>query len=304
MGATSLIPFIAGLLLLLSTPPLAEFAKVNVCVQLVLFVLTSCIPCAVTGRMSYVDLSWPWGVAVIGALSFVYGEGSLLRRSVISLLYLLVGLRMALAATGGFMKGWFKNEFPRYRYAVMKWKEEGVSVGLHQQMDIVMQGLGNSSFLALPAILSASNKESGLSIVEMAALALLLVSLYHETLADIQKNQFMAKRYKLKKEGDYKGKEFCDVGLWGLTRHPNYFFEWMVWNSISLFAIPSFSIMSELSTLHQLLIAASLTGASISLYVTLVYVTGAIPAEYFSAKKREGYTEYQQKVNMFFPKLF
>jgi steroid 5-alpha reductase family enzyme len=41
--------------------------------------------------------------------------------------------------------------------------------------------------------------------------------------------------------------------------------------------------------------------ASVMLYITLVYLTGAIPAEYYSVKKRPGYKAYQEQTNRFFP---
>ena len=41
--------------------------------------------------------------------------------------------------------------------------------------------------------------------------------------------------------------------------------------------------------------------ASFFMYRTLVYTTGAIPAEYYSAQKRPGYQAYQQRTNRFFP---
>jgi steroid 5-alpha reductase family enzyme len=37
------------------------------------------------------------------------------------------------------------------------------------------------------------------------------------------------------------------------------------------------------------------------MYVTLVYLTGAIPAEYYSVRKRADYKRYQETTNMFFP---
>ncbi|MFT6368617.1 MAG: steroid 5-alpha reductase family enzyme [Bacteroidia bacterium] len=37
------------------------------------------------------------------------------------------------------------------------------------------------------------------------------------------------------------------------------------------------------------------------MYVTLVYATGAVPAEYFSVKRRPAYADYQKTTNRFFP---
>jgi len=49
------------------------------------------------------------------------------------------------------------------------------------------------------------------------------------------------------------------------------------------------------------LIGLGMLYASRMMYVTLVYTTGAIPSEHFSSIKREGYKEYQQTTNRFFP---
>ena len=38
-----------------------------------------------------------------------------------------------------------------------------------------------------------------------------------------------------------------------------------------------------------------------SMYICLTVWTGAVPAEYFSVKKRPAYKEYQATTNMFFP---
>ena len=42
-------------------------------------------------------------------------------------------------------------------------------------------------------------------------------------------------------------------------------------------------------------------GASVAMYVTLNYPTGALPAEYYSVRKRPAYRAYQQRTNRFFP---
>ena len=45
------------------------------------------------------------------------------------------------------------------------------------------------------------------------------------------------------------------------------------------------------------------------LYISLnvsdsVYLTGAVPSEYYSIKKRPDYSKYKENTSMFFPKFF
>jgi steroid 5-alpha reductase family enzyme len=47
--------------------------------------------------------------------------------------------------------------------------------------------------------------------------------------------------------------------------------------------------------------ALSLGWAIYLMYSTLVYYTGAVPAEHFSRLKRPAYADYQATVNRFFP---
>jgi len=90
--------------------------------------------------------------------------------------------------------------------------------------------------------------------------------------------------------------------LWRYSRHPNYFSEWLVWTGIVIAAVPS--LMSLYGT-EPTYVSAALgiggAGASLMMYITLVYLTGAIPAEYYSVRKRADYKRYQETTNMFFP---
>jgi steroid 5-alpha reductase family enzyme len=66
---TPLLPFIAGWVLLLSTENVQLLSLTNGILQLLLFAVVVCLPTWRTGRMSYVDIGWPWGLALIGALT-------------------------------------------------------------------------------------------------------------------------------------------------------------------------------------------------------------------------------------------
>jgi steroid 5-alpha reductase family enzyme len=99
----------------------------------------------------------------------------------------------------------------------------------------------------------------------------------------------------------YRG-AVCDVGLWRYSRHPNYFAEWLVWTGLVVVAVPSWLARQAAEPWPiWISIGVGSLGASVTMYITLVYLTGAIPAEYYSATKREGYREYQRRTNMFFP---
>ena len=54
-----------GLLALLSSKVLRNFATQNALTQLAVFVPLTHIPALVTGRMSYVDVAWPAGLVAI-----------------------------------------------------------------------------------------------------------------------------------------------------------------------------------------------------------------------------------------------
>jgi steroid 5-alpha reductase family enzyme len=58
-----------------------------------------------------------------------------------------------------------------------------------------------------------------------------LLAILGETLADLQ-------MYRFKKNPANRGRP-CDVGLWRYSRHPNYFFESLVWIGLALFALPA-----------------------------------------------------------------
>ena len=70
-----LLPFISGWLLLLITEQFFALSLVNGFAQLALFAIVVCLPTWRTRRMSIVDIGWPWGLTLIGVLTWIYGEG-------------------------------------------------------------------------------------------------------------------------------------------------------------------------------------------------------------------------------------
>ncbi|MDC1513520.1 DUF1295 domain-containing protein [Porticoccaceae bacterium] len=293
-----LYPFLLGWAVILYTSTFSSIGLVNGLGQLLLFALVVCLPIWRTGRMSYVDIGWPWGLVLLGVISYWLSDGHWLRSLVVSGVLVLIGLRMGMGALKMWRMGMLKKEFPRYQYQRGRWEKQGkANLQLALQVDAISQGLANASFLALPIFIIASNNSPTFSMFELAGLVIWLLAFAMETVADMQKLNFLKK---MKKEG--KQCQVCDVGLWRYCRHPNYFAEWMVWNGLVVASIPSWlALQGSETTLVWILLGFGLLFTSRMMYSTLVYVTGAVPSEHYSVQKRPGYAEYQQRTNRFFP---
>ena len=56
------------MVVLLLSSNFASTAILNNGLQIIVFLLTANIPSLMTGRMSYVDIAWPWGLTTIGLM--------------------------------------------------------------------------------------------------------------------------------------------------------------------------------------------------------------------------------------------
>ena len=295
---TPLLPFVAGWLLLLVTEQFFALSLVNGVAQLVLFAFVVCLPTWRTGRMSYVDIGWPWGLTVIGILTWIYGEGDSLRVAIVSIAYIFAGSRMGLGAIKLLISGHLDKELPRYEFQKKRWSKAGkTNTALAMQIEAIVQGVANAAFLAFPAFIIASNPSEEISIFEIIGIVIWLASFIMESVADAQKFKFLRA---MKKSGARN--TVCNIGLWQYSRHPNYFAEWMVWNALVIASIPSWlQLYPNISVIIFVLLGVGLLMTSRIMYVTLVTYTGAVPAEYYSVQKRPAYKDYQQTTNMFFP---
>ena len=275
-----------------------NFLLINLISQIFIFLFIVCLPAYFTDRMSYVDIAWPFGLVAIGIISFFCGDGYLLKKSIISMLYIIAGLRMGIGALILLKKGYLNKELPRYSYQRIRWKKKGfVNDKFSVQYEILLQCFANATFLAIPAILISNNSSQTFSIIEVIGFLVWVIFFFLEHISDLQKQKFLinAKKNNLKNQ-------VCDIGLWKYTRHPNYFSEWMIWNGL---IIASFSsLLLNNSMIVFLGTTISLLYITILMYQTLVFLTGAIPSEYYSLIRRPDYKKYKQTTNMFFPNFF
>ncbi|MFT6904142.1 MAG: steroid 5-alpha reductase family enzyme [Oleiphilaceae bacterium] len=274
---------------------LVNLLMVNGVIQITLFALVACIPFLRTKRVSYVDIAWPFGVALIGFQILLMGDADFIRKLIVGSIYVFIGLRMGIGAlvmankTGVI----FKTEFPRYNYRRMMLEQSGSKhINAHLLAEILAQGFANITVLALPGFLIATNSSESISSLEIIGICIWLAAYLFESVADGQKLLFISKN----KSG------VCNIGLWKYSRHPNYFAEWLVWTGLVIAASPSWlALSSSEALLVWVCLGVGTLSASFMMYLTLVHLTGATPAEYYSVRKRKEYKDYQDKTNMFFP---
>jgi len=77
-----------------------------------------------------------------------------------------------------------------------------------------------------------------------------------------------------------------------------------VWCSLVVSSVPSllaFLAAEQESLVTKVGLSGGLLFVVHAMYQCLVNYTGAVPAEFYSIKKRPAYADYQRRVNMFFP---
>ena len=117
--------------------------------------------------------------------------------------------------------------------------------------------------------------------MQPAGLALMAVGTIVEATADRQKE-----RYAERDEDERP--DVLDTGLWGWSRHPNYFGDSLVWDGAWLAGATSRTALLTLP-------------APMLMTYLLMFATGAKRTE-ARMEDRPGYRDYQRRVSFFFPR--
>lgn len=135
--------------------------------------------------------------------------------------------------------------------------------------------------LALPFHLIATDPDPTFDPISLIGALITLTGLIGETIADKQMFAFKAT--------DPDPESVCKKGLWRYSRHPNYFFESVIWTGFFLFALGS---PWGWTTIYAPAIITFL----------LLKVTGIPPTEASALKRKgEAYREYQLTTSAFIP---
>ncbi|WP_116811646.1 DUF1295 domain-containing protein [Steroidobacter cummioxidans] len=225
-------------------------------------------------NFSYVDIGWSGNFALLALLYAVLAPGWETRKWIIAAMYALWSVRLA-------------SHLAR---RIIGEAEEGRYVELRQRWAANLNARFFGFFqlqaalnviLTVPLLIACLNPKPSLHVLEAAGVAIWLVGLIGESLADGQLAAF-------KRNASNHGR-VCDVGLWRYSRHPNYFFEWTIWIGYAVFALASpwgwLALAMPALMLHF-----------------LINVTGVKATEEQALRsKGERYREYQQRTSMFVP---
>jgi len=173
------------------------------------------------------------------------------------------------------------------------------------QHDTLQQCFANIAVLPAPIVLMAFNAQPNMTTIEWSGLSIWLISWCLESAADSQKQIFISEcksKTAVLGHPPWDGRKFC---LWTLSRHPNYFFEWICWCGFVLASVPSLLILRAQDQMMDSALQIGFVFLCLGLirffFDCLMYWTGAEPAEYFSVLKRPAFREYQSNVRVFFP---
>lgn len=222
-----------------------------------------------------VDAGWAGGLAILAGIYAVGSDGWVVRRTLIGAMAAIWGLRLAIYLLRTRVIG--QPEEGRYVELRRKWK---TNLGVKFLVFFEFQAL-LSLILSAPFFLAATNQVPDFSWIEIGGVLVWCIGIAGESIADRQLAAF-------KRTAANRGKT-CRAGLWRYSRHPNYFFEWMIWLGFALVALPS--AYGWIGLLSPALI----------LYF-LLKVSG-IPATEEQALRTRGddYRDYQRTTSVFIP---
>jgi steroid 5-alpha reductase family enzyme len=223
---------------------------------------------------SLVDAAWSLTILALSLHFAAQPEGFIPRDVLTAALAAFWAIRLSVFI---FMRNHGKGEDPRYADLKTKWGEKRK---LKMLQFFWAQGAAAVLF-TIPFILTGVNSAHTIHPLEWSGALLVFIAVLGETSADLSLACF-------KKNPANRGKT-CRAGLWNYSRHPNYFFEWLVWVGFALLATPSplgaFAWLCPAAMLHFLL-----------------NVTGIPKTEEQALKSRgEDYREYQKTTSKFIP---
>ncbi len=226
-----------------------------------------------SGNAGWVDVVWTFA---LGGAGVAYGLVATSPRG-----WLVAALAAAWAVRlGGYILRRTRHGAEDVRYARLR-AEWGA--GFQRRMFLFLQiQAAAAAFLAVTFWLAARNP-APLGAGDAAGVIVFLVAVVGEHTADEQLLRF-------RRDPAHRG-QVCATGLWGWSRHPNYFFEWLAWCAWPLLAVSAAHPAGWLAL-----------SAPALMYWLLVHVSGIPPLEAEMLRSRGAvYRDYQARTRAFLP---
>jgi steroid 5-alpha reductase family enzyme len=228
------------------------------------------------GNATCLEVVWSYGFAIIIWLYAFIGPGYPLRKWLIAGMVTVWSLRLGTSLLTELIRHHpveglrylaLREQFPKRPWLMF--------FGFSQYLAALL------ALLSAPFAIACSNPAPETNGWEIAGLMLWSTAMSGLAVAGFQLKRFRS-------HPNNSGK-VCDAGLWRYSRHPDCFFEWLVWVAYFLFSVGSpwgwVSVYSPLLMLHL-----------------LTKVTGIPPAEARSlAALGQEYRDYQRTTRAFFP---
>jgi steroid 5-alpha reductase family enzyme len=235
-----------------------------------------------SGRSGWADAIWSFAVGTGGiaaSLAPFNGTGTVNQRQwLVAGFAAIWSLRLGLHIAARTIHG---GDDPRYRHLRNEWGDD-----FRRRLFWFLQIQAAAAFMLVVAILVAARRPvPDLGFGDLLGAVIFLIAVVGEALSDRQLSRFSA-------SPENKDK-VCDIGLWRFSRHPNYFFEWLVWAAVAVIAI-DFGGAYPWGWL-------ALAGP-VLMYWLLVHVSGIPPLESHMLRSRgDRFRNYQRRVNAFWP---
>ena len=223
-----------------------------------------------------VDIVWSYAFAVLAVFYAACAPGWPLRKAVIATMAVLWSLRLGTHLYRRVM-GHHPVEDGRYVQLRQDWAGNFAP----KMFGFFQLQAASVVLLGLAFFITCLNPAPHFDLLEIVGVMLWWLALAGESLADAQLAAF-------KRDPANQGR-VCATGLWRYSRHPNYFFEWLIWVAYFVFALASpwgwVAVIGPASILFLLL-----------------RVTGIPLTEEQSLRtKGDAYRRYQQSTSAFVP---
>ena len=301
IGSLLAISLIACPLLYIFVGPALDPAQLETLKVLLWICGGSALYCFVVGELtgnnsqmdklwSLLPIAYTWVIACKGGLAP--------RLVVMACLATLWGVRLTFnfARKGAYkLKFWEGEE--DYRWSVLRAKKEFQPHWKWALFNFFFISIYQNALVLLTTLpaLALMGADKAFGWMDGVASALMLGFIVYETVADEQQWKFQSAKWKMLREGrklEELPKPYClgfnTEGLWGISRHPNYFAEQAIWCCFYLFTIAGGVGIVNWTMAGALLLVVLFQGSSSF-------------GEEISSGKYPEYACYCQKVSRFFP---